>query len=88
MANFRDMVQRQLANLRAGVGVSIDEAKKAADFVEAKIKFAAAPHEAQALEMLDHLICCFLTMRRAATELTADSASAEAIRRPDRYRAP
>jgi hypothetical protein len=40
MANFRDMVQRQLANLRAGVGVSIDEAKKAADFVEAKIKFA------------------------------------------------
>ena len=32
----------------------------------------------------DHCICCFLTIRRATRESTVDSASEEAIRRPDR----
>src|ERR1700677_532743 len=32
----------------------------------------------------DHCICCFLTIRRATREPTADSASEEAIRLPDR----
>jgi hypothetical protein len=32
----------------------------------------------------DHCICCFLTIRRATRQPTADSASEEAIRRPDR----
>jgi len=36
----------------------------------------------------DHCICCFLTIRRATRELTADSARAEAMRRPDRNLAP
>ena len=31
----------------------------------------------------DHCICCFLTIRRVTSELTANSESEEAMRRPD-----
>jgi hypothetical protein len=32
----------------------------------------------------DHCICCFLTIRRATSEFTPDSANAVAMRRPNR----